>query len=61
VTREALRKELAWRPLEPWADATAAWKDADTIVVEYTRADGAEPRRIERRIDAAGWTRVASP
>lgn len=61
VTRESVRKDVVWRPVELWADAVASWKDADTISIEYTRAGETAPRVLERRLAAAGWTRVASP
>jgi hypothetical protein len=61
VTRESMRKDILWRPVELWTDAIASWKDADTIVVEYTRAGDSAPRTIERPLAGAGWSRVAAP
>jgi hypothetical protein len=55
VTREGVAKELVWRSTEDWADATPRWKDAETIVVEYTRADDGTPRTLERKLSQGGW------
>jgi hypothetical protein len=61
ASRESLRKEVVWRPPERWSDATAQWKDASTIVVEYTRAGETAPRTIVRTLGAADWSRVSPP
>lgn len=61
VSRESLRKEALWRPVEHWTDATATWKDVDTVVVEYTRAGDSAPHRLERPLAGSGWSRVAQP
>ena len=61
MTRESLRKELAWRPAEAWSDARATWKDADTVVVEYTGGADATTRTLERPLAAIGWSRVTTP
>jgi len=55
VTREGVVKELAWRSTEDWADATPRWKDADTVVVEYTTASDGMPRTLERKLSQGGW------
>ena len=55
VTREGVVKELAWRSSEDWADATPRWKDADTVVVEYTTAADGTPRTLERKLSQGGW------
>ncbi len=61
VSRDAVRKEASWKPAEAWTDATARWKSADTLEIEYTRSGDATTRTLERRVDATGWTRVAQP
>ena len=61
VSREGIRKELAWKPKDAWVDAGVAWKDAGTLVVEYTAAGAAKPGVVERRLEDAGWTRVGGP
>ena len=45
VTRGGVRKELAWRRDDAWTDAGVAWKDADTLAIEYTRAGDRERAR----------------
>jgi hypothetical protein len=55
VTKDDVRKTLAWKPAVAWIDANATWKDADTLRVEYTVAAAEQPRTLERRLDAAGW------
>ena len=59
VTRDDVRKELAWKPPAPWSDATAAWKDADTLRVEYTVAGetAAAHAGAPARRGRLGWTR----
>jgi hypothetical protein len=59
VTRDGVQREAEWRPADPWSDAGARWKDAATLVVEYTPAGGGASRKLERRLDEAGWTRRA--
>jgi hypothetical protein len=61
VTREFVRKDVVWRPVELWTDAVATWKDGDTISVEYTRAGDKSPNVLERRLGTATWSRVPSP
>ncbi len=61
VGRDGVRKEGAWSPPEAWRDATARWRSADTVVVEYTRAGDAAPRTLERRLGEPGWTRLGEP
>jgi hypothetical protein len=61
VTREGIAKEAVWKPAEAWADAGAAWRDPDTIVVEYTPAGTAGPGTLVRRLNDAGWQRLPPP
>lgn len=61
VTREGIRKESTWKPPEPWSDATAAWKDTDTVTIEYTVAGTQTRSRLERRLADSGWVRAAAP
>jgi hypothetical protein len=56
VTREGVVKELVWRSSEDWAEATTRWKDAETIVVDYTPASDGTPRTMERKLSQSGWT-----
>jgi hypothetical protein len=57
VTRDEVRKALAWKPPAPWSDASATWKDADTLRIEYTVDGESAARTLERRLDAAGWAK----
>jgi hypothetical protein len=61
VTREGVRKELAWKPKDAWSDAGAKWKDADTLAIEFRPAGGAKSGVVERRLADPGWTRIAAP
>ncbi len=61
VTRDGVRKEYSWKPKEAWADAGASWKDADTIVVEYTRQGASAPATLERKLTDPGWLRQTAP
>ena len=55
VTRDDVRRISTWKPPVTWTDATATWKDADTLRIEYTVAAEDKPRVLERRLDAPGW------
>ncbi len=57
VARDGIRKELVWRPEPAWGDATARWKDADTLVLEYTAAGATGSRTVERKLAASDWQR----
>jgi hypothetical protein len=61
VTRDGIRKELAWKPPEAWTDAVASWKGADTIVIDYSVAGSDARSRVERRVTDATWVRVVAP
>ena len=61
VTRDGVYKELAWKPARPWDDAGVSWKDAGTLVLEYTPAGSATAATLERRLTDAGWRRQDAP
>jgi len=62
VTRDSVRKEYAWKPTTSWSDAGVKWKDADTLVIEYTLADSEKKSgRLERRLTDPGWIRSSPP
>jgi hypothetical protein len=49
-------REFEWRPSQPWSDASATWKDAATLTIEYSLSGETEPKLIERRLNDAGWS-----
>ena len=57
VTRDDVTKMLAWKPGKPWVDASATWKDAETLRIEYTAEGAAAASTLERRLDAPGWSK----
>ena len=59
VSGDDVRKELAWKPQPAWSDASVTWKDADTLILDYTVAGEAKPRTQERKLADRGWTRPA--
>ncbi|MEO8674434.1 MAG: hypothetical protein ABI569_02585 [Casimicrobiaceae bacterium] len=61
VTKDGVQKELTWKPAQRWDDAGVSWKNADTLVVEYTPAGAAPPATLERRLTDAGWRRADDP
>ena len=56
VTREGVRKELAWSPGAAWTDAVAQWKGAATLRFDYVGANG--PGTAEKKLDDPAWRRV---
>ena len=58
VTRDGVHKELSWRPAAVWTDATATWKDAQTIVIGYTAAGADKPASLTRKLTDTGWGRA---
>jgi hypothetical protein len=58
VTREGIRKELAWSPAPEWIDASAKWKDPDTLVIEYSMGEAAAPGTVERKLGDATWKHI---
>lgn len=61
VTRDGVRKELVWKPAQKWDDAGVTWKDAETLVVEYTPAGATAGATLERRLSDPGWRRQGAP
>jgi hypothetical protein len=61
VTKDGVQKELSWKPAQPWEDAGVAWKDAGTLVVEYTPAGASVGVKLERRLADPGWRRHDAP
>jgi hypothetical protein len=57
ITREGIRKELAWSPDRDWIDASAKWKDDQTLVIEYSVGEAATPGSLERKLRDPSWKR----
>lgn len=57
VTRDGVRKELAYKPPADWSDVTVAWKDGDTLVLQYDPAGGGDRKSVERKLAAGDWKR----
>lgn len=57
VTREGLRKEASLAPAAAWTDVTAAWKDAETLRIQYTPPGEEKPRTQERALADKEWKR----
>jgi hypothetical protein len=58
ITRDGIRKELAWSPARDWTDASAKWKNTDTLVIEYSVGEAATPGSLERKLGDASWKRL---
>jgi len=58
IAREGIRKELAWSPDAVWVDASARWKDVETLVIDYSVAGSAGTATLERKLGDASWKRV---
>jgi hypothetical protein len=57
VTREGLRKEASLKPAVLWSDVTVAWKDAETLTIQYTALGDEKPRTTERTLADKEWKR----
>jgi hypothetical protein len=55
VTREGLRKEASLKPTVVWSDVTVAWKDAETLTIQYTAPGEEKPRAMERTLADKEW------
>ena len=58
VTRDGIRKELAWSPDSEWTDAAAKWKDAETLIIEYSIGNATTAATLERKLGDAAWKRL---
>ena len=61
ITRDDVRKELAWSPGSVWSDAAATWKSSDTLTIEYTPKGQQGGASFERRLSDPAWTRLTAP
>lgn len=57
VGRDGLRKELGYVPATPWSDVTAAWKNGETLTIQYTLPGEDKAQTVERKVSAADWKR----
>jgi hypothetical protein len=57
VSRDGVRRELTFKPPADWGDVTVAWKDAETLVVQYDPAGGGERKSVDRKLTAGDWKR----
>jgi hypothetical protein len=57
VDAGGVHKELAFTPKETWQDASVVWKNADTVVIEYTATSESTMRTLERRLNDPSWAR----
>jgi hypothetical protein len=60
VSNRGVFKELVWTPDQAWTDASAKWKDADTLTIDYSTA-GSSSGVLERKLGDVSWKRPASP
>lgn len=58
VSKDGVRKELAWSPKEAWSSASVTWKDAETLLIEYTLDD--QQRTLQRKLSDTSWTRPSA-
>jgi hypothetical protein len=58
ITRDGIRKELAWSPGGDWTDAAAKWKTPETIVIEYSVGNSATSSTVERKLGDPTWKRL---
>jgi len=58
VSRDGVFKELTWSPDADWIDASARWKDAETLVIEYSVGPAAASATLERKLGDPSWKRA---
>ena len=59
VSRDGVRKELAWSPGPTWIDAGAQWRDAETLTIDYAVAGQKIDTSVTRTLADPVWKRVA--
>ncbi len=57
VSSRGVFKELVWSPDAAWTDASAKWKDADTLTIDYSVAGSASAGVLERKLGDVSWKR----
>ena len=58
VSRDGVRKELAWSPGPTWIDAGAKWRDAETLTIDYAVAGQKSDTTVTRALADPVWKRV---
>jgi hypothetical protein len=61
ISKDDVRKELAWVPGSIWSDAAATWKSSDTLAIEYTPKGQQGGASFERKLSDPAWTRLTAP
>jgi hypothetical protein len=61
ISKDDLKKELAWSPGSIWSDAVATWKSADTLTIVYTPTGQQGDVTFERKLSDPSWTRLLGP
>jgi hypothetical protein len=61
VSNKGVSKDLVWAPDPGWTDASAKWKDADTLTIEYTSAGSPAGAVLERKLTDGSWKRLSQP
>ena len=59
ITRDAVKKDLVWTPAGAWSDASANWKDPETLTIEYTASGSTSGASLERKLADPTWKRAA--
>jgi len=59
VSRDGVRKELAWSPGPTWIDAGAKWRDAETLTIDYAVAGQKSDTTVTRSLADPVWKRIA--
>jgi hypothetical protein len=57
VSRDGVRREMTFKPPADWSDVTVAWKDAETLVLQYDPAGGGDRKSVDRKLAAGDWKR----
>jgi hypothetical protein len=60
IDRDGVRKVSTWAPAKAWSDVSVTWTDADTIALEYSLPDDAQPRTLLRRLGDPSWQSVST-
>lgn len=59
VSRDGIARDSTWKPVPTWSDAAVAWKDAETLAIDYTPMGSADSRTLARKLGDPGWRSAA--